>query len=675
MVRLTWKKSPNSVVLPFVGAIVFAIFFFGVSMWESSRTEARARSEVVRFASAFVTTYANHRSNDMPLPAAFRRLGLEAFVEKHEHEPGSEHAPLTVRVPGTPGLELAVQEPDARLALMISILAQNPTLPMIEEHRIENGRVVARSIFPSIARSETCVSCHNEVLKREAYKVGDVMGAFVVESDLTSAINKNLAYSGIAFFAGLMGCSLLARREHRRMRSVVELETQVQLERQKTASEAKAKFLLAHDSLTGLAKRAVFLDRLESELNSDGAQRLYIVLVDIDDFKAVNDTFGHDAGDALLVAVANRLDELAKSNGGSAARLGGDEFAVILHQTDVFPTENQLGKFVAEAMRAEVSHEGLSIRPSCSVGVTALPESLGTTVSALLKSADAALYAAKNAGKNQHQVFDEKIRQSMMRRSIIGSALPKAIEDGEIRVAFQPKVCLRNEMPTEFEALARWSLNGEDVAPDEFIKIAEDNGRVQDIDLAVLRQAAQFAVEAASEANVPIKISSNLSALGFRSDHIADRIEAILLETGLSPKLLTLEVTESVLIENATKVNEILGRLRQRGVKVALDDFGTGFASLRYLRQLLIDEIKIDRSFVVDVVEDCEKYFLFNKIVEMAIGLNKTIVVEGIENKAQADLIMKSGVKFGQGYYYSVPLGLKEAKAYCIEHMKKRKIA
>lgn len=660
-------------MLPFVGAIVFAIFFFSVSMWEYSRTEARARSEVVRFASAFVTTYANHRSDEMPLPAAFRRQGLEVFVDVHDD--GHGYAPLTVRVPGTPGLELRVVEEDARLATLISILAQNPDLPMIEEHRIEQGRVIARSIFPSVARSETCVSCHNEVLDQEAYKIGDVMGAFVVESDLTSAVGKTLAYSSFAFFAGLLGCSLMARREHRRMRSIVELESQVELERERATSEEKAKFLLAHDSLTGLEKRAAFLERLEKELKSDEAGQLFIVLVDIDDFKAVNDTFGHDAGDALLVAVAKRLQELARVNHGFAARLGGDEFAVVLHRSDVFPDEDQLGSHVAEAMRTEVSHAGLQIRPSCSVGVAALPDALGTSVSALLKSADAALYAAKNGGKNQHQIFDEEIRNCMLRRSVIGAALPMAIVDGEIQVAFQPKVSLRADKPAEFEALARWSLNGEKVSPAEFIKIAEDNGRVQDIDLAVLRKAALFAVKAAAETGEPVKISSNLSALSFRSEGIAAKIERILFQTGLSPDLLTLEVTESVLIENAAKVNETLGQLRQHGVKVALDDFGTGFTSLCYLRQLRIDEIKIDRSFVVDIVEDREKIFLFNKIVELAKGLNKTIVVEGIEEQTQADLIVKSGVEFGQGFFYAAPMEEKEAMAHCIDRVSSRKFA
>ncbi|MEL7525190.1 MAG: EAL domain-containing protein [Pseudomonadota bacterium] len=657
-------QSLGSASLVFTGALVLALSFFSVSLWEFSRTEADDRARIVQLAEAFVGQYAEEHSDGMPLPAAFRRMGLETFLQARLGN--TSHAPVTVRVPGRPGAELGLTEPLPHVAEEINRIAGNRDASIHEELRVEDWRVIGRSIFPTFARSEVCVSCHNRELGTNLYAVGDVMGAFVVESDLTAYVVRGLCYAGVAFGLLLFGYQLLANREHRRTRAIVELEGQVKLERQQREAEAHSNFVLSHDSLTGLARRSVFMDRLKELCAGDLETAFFIALIDLDEFKTVNDTMGHDAGDALLVAVGTRLKQIAVEGGGLAARLGGDEFAMIIPQSSTYPSMHALGSRLVAFIGCQVTHNGCAIQPSSSVGLCVCVPGNIHDISGLLKHTDAALYAAKNGGKNQFCQFNDNILQDLKRRSLITSALPQAIKRDELNVVFQPKVCLATGKAVEFETLARWNLNSKSVCPSEFVRIAEETGNILDLDLATLMNGARFAVAASSRTGAPVRISSNISALGFRTPNIAEKIAACLRQANLAPERVTIEVTESVLVENITSANESLSSLRAHGIRVALDDFGTSYSSLRYLQQLVFDEIKIDRSFLQDIAKDNEKHFLFVKIVEMAKGLKKDVVVEGIENQAQLDLAVSTGADLGQGYFFSEPLDETAALGYAL---------
>lgn len=663
--KLLRHQSLGSAALVFAGALVLALSFFAISLWEFSRTEADDRARIVQLAEAFVKEYADQHSEGMPLPASFRRIGLESFLQTRVGD--KTHAPVRVRVPGPPGLELGSEEPLAHVAQKITVIAESRDPAIYEELRVEGSRVIGRSIFPTFATSEVCVSCHNKELGGTPYKAGDVMGAFVVESDLTAFVMRSLAYSGVAFGVLLLGYQLLANRENRRTREIVELEGQVELERQRREAEAHSNFVLSHDSLTGLARRSVFMERLRELCSQQDKPNFFVALIDLDDFKTINDTMGHDAGDALLTTVGHRLKRIAVEGGGLAARFGGDEFALIVPQSEQFPTMHATGSRVVELVRCEVIHNSFSIQPSCSVGLSACGPDHVHDDAYLLKYADAALYAAKDAGKNQFRQFNDEILKTLNRRTLITSALPRALKYNELDVALQPKVCLADGKAVEFETLARWNLGANSVDPDEFVRVAEETGTIFDLDLAILAKGAEFAVSASNLIGAPVRISSNVSALGFRRPRIADGIMQCLHKAGLAPQHLTIEVTESVLVENIATANESLNSLRACGIRIALDDFGTGYSSLRYLQQLIFDEIKIDRSFLQDITSDSKKHFLVMKIVEMAMGLDKEVVIEGIETQAQFDLALRTGARLGQGYFFSDPMGHDA----CLEYARK----
>ncbi|MBS8258869.1 EAL domain-containing protein [Roseibium polysiphoniae] len=667
--RAGFSFGPAFVVL--LGALVVACGFFFILTAELIRSQANDRTRLVEATDAFTSTFAAERNDHNVVPASFRRLGIENLAEFVESRQESQEISVTMRMPGTPGLELRTVENDPRVRAAIKQIADDGDHSVIEENLIEKGRFVGRTIFPSVASNPDCVSCHNVELGGPKYELGDVMGAYVVESDLTSVTYNNLAYAVSAGVLAFLGGGLVARRERRRMNRVVtSLEGQVRAERDKREAEAFANFLSSHDALTGLSNRTMFRDRLDVEVeacSSGQSEDVFVALIDLDDFKSVNDTMGHDAGDALLAEVGQRLSSLVHEETGLVARFGGDEFAVLLRMGGELTHPDQLGEEIVQSMAAPLSHEGLSIQSRCSVGVAALGDITGGDASAFLKAADTALYAAKRAGKGRYRIFDRELKDSMWKRAALSSALPIAIENGEIYPVFQPQIDLGSGQIHGFEALARWNWYDLVISPDQFIPVAEENGLVRQIDLEILRGAASFAVELGRRSARPVRISTNMSALTFKGAGLAEDILDILFETGLPGEQLTLEVTETVLMENWGDVHDVLEVLRAKGVRAALDDFGTGYSSLSYLRQLQFEEIKIDRSFVVDLGLDEQTRCLFAGVIDLAIGLGKTIVVEGVETEEQACFVIEQGAHLAQGFLYSEPLSPADAATAFIE--------
>ncbi|MEP1932490.1 MAG: diguanylate cyclase, partial [Roseibium sp.] len=479
--RAGFSFGPVFVVL--LGALVVASGFFFILTAELIRSQANDRTRLVEATDAFTSTFAAERNEHNVVPASFRRRGIENLAEFVESIQERQEISVTMRMPGTPGLELRTVENDPRVRAAIKEIADDGDYSVIEESLFENGRFVGRTIFPSVASNLDCVSCHNKELRSPEYKLGDVMGAYVVESDLTSATYNNLTYAVSAGVLAFLGGGLVARRERRRMNRVVtSLEGQVRAERDKREAEAFSNFLSSHDALTGLSNRTMFRDRLDAEVEacaSGKSEDVFVALIDLDDFKSVNDTMGHDAGDALLTGVGQRLSALVHEEAGLVARFGGDEFAVLVRMHAELTHPDQLGEKIVQSMAAPHSHEGLSIQGRCSVGVAALGEMTGGDASALLKAADTALYAAKRAGKGRYRSFDRELKDNMWKRAALSSALPIAIEQGEIYPVFQPQIDLGSGEIHGFEALARWKWYDLVVCPDQFIPVAEENGLVR----------------------------------------------------------------------------------------------------------------------------------------------------------------------------------------------------
>lgn len=642
-------------------ALLTSIGYFIIALSEDISISTRERLQLIEMTNSFVSVFSENRGDNSPVPAKFRRLGIDHFSDIAQAGQGQNET--MVRMPGRPGFEIEAKEMDPRLVKIIQRYVNDPSTQPLQEHRFENNRFIGRTVYPSMATSESCATCHNATLGADVYVKGDVMGAFIVERDLTGTLIDDIKYASLIFGSSFLLFGLAAMRERKRGLKVMRLESQVRVEEMKSAAEAKEKFLLSHDPLTGLPNRKLFNDYMQDAFDNGRQQHLAVALIDLDDFKAVNDCAGHAAGDAMLNHVAKRLQSCLRNAEGLAARLGGDEFALVWEIRSANEVAD-MGEAILSAMDDPLKFERLKFAPKCSIGIADWSTIQVSSPTELLKASDDALYAAKHRGKNTYQVYDLAIHQVSMRRNAIASHLPHAIRDGKLRVVMQPKVVLETGRFAGFEALTRWNHNGQELYPDEFIPVAENTGAIRQIDLHMLEEAARFSVDTEGLTGVAVPVSVNLSANSFSGGSLVKCIEDILERTRMRPERLTIEITESVAIENWANVEEVLSKLRRHGIRTALDDFGTGYSSLGYLLRMKFDEIKIDKAFLDDIEHSEGNRVILDHIAAMAEDLGTDLIVEGIETEHQIELISGGKQRLAQGYFFSPPLELDEARNY-----------
>jgi diguanylate cyclase (GGDEF)-like protein/PAS domain S-box-containing protein len=421
------------------------------------------------------------------------------------------------------------------------------------------------------------------------------------------------------------------------------------------AAEARVRHEAVHDPLTGLPNRVLLLERLGQSLQVAGA-RLAVILLDIDNFKLINDSLGHAAGDELLMQVAPRLRGALRP-GDEIGRFGGDEFVVIVRGT---ADERGAAAIAARIVAAFESPFKLSAREhfaKVSVGVALVDPARSTPVS-LLRDADAALYEAKNRGRARFEIFDSVMRTRTVERLAIEDDLRKALERDELHVAYQPVVALRDGSIRSLEALLRWRhpTRGP-MQPGEFVPVAEESGMIGEIGRWVLRTACEQCARWRSAAGgaTPVGIAVNLSARQFTSGELEADLTEILAATGLDPEALALEITESLLLENPEAVRETIERITRLGVRFVLDDFGTGYSSLAYLAGLPIDGLKVDRSFVAALGVNERSTAITTAVVRMAQALSLEVVAEGVETEDQARELHKLGCELAQGFLFHRP--------------------
>ena len=412
-----------------------------------------------------------------------------------------------------------------------------------------------------------------------------------------------------------------------------------------------------HDSLTGLANRALFADRVDHAVvgHRRSGRHVALLFCDLDGFKAVNDTFGHAAGDVLLIEVADRLRRCVRAS-DTVARLGGDEFAVLLEGTDGLPRQAlAVASRISASLREPVALPNKELSTQASVGVAI---SQGTEIDGahLLHDADVAMYQAKAKGDGGVVVFRESMRQEAQHRSDVEVALRSALGRGELRLYYQPVVSIVTGAATGFEALARWDHPELGIIPPaEFIDVAEDTGLITPIGAWVLEEATRQLAAWHAAGAVGLTMAVNVSARQLRSPHLVRQVASILQASGVAPADLCLEVTESVLLDDTDASIDVLTGLKQLGVQIAIDDFGTRYSSLSYLRRLPVDVIKIDRSFVNELGTTAESTAIVTAVIHLARALNLTTVAEGVETAEQRLQLQALGCELAQGYLFARP--------------------
>ena len=423
--------------------------------------------------------------------------------------------------------------------------------------------------------------------------------------------------------------------------------------------------LASLDTLTGLPNRNVFNDRLEHALHkaNRGSTRLAVFFIDLDHFKHINDSLGHKAGDTLLCEVARRLQSCVRE-GDTVARLGGDEFTIILES---IASAKDVAK-VAEKILFVVSQlymlETTEVNISPSVGISLFPAD-GRDLSTLLKNADAAMYHAKDKGRNNFQFYSSEMNEQAAKRLAMETSLRRALENNEFSLHFQPQIDLATGNIYGAEALLRW--NNEilgNVSPVDFIPVLEDTGLISTVGEFVIEQAIKTYVLLKDKLEPEFLMAVNLSGRQFQGGELVNFVRDTLGKYNMSPKNLELEITETVLMDDSDLAIKTLNEFSNMNITLAIDDFGTGYSSLSYLKQFPVNVLKIDRSFVRDVTVDKDDAAIVDAILAMSGRLNLKVVAEGVETKEQLEFLENHQCELVQGYYFSKPLPLEQFEAF-----------
>ncbi len=422
-------------------------------------------------------------------------------------------------------------------------------------------------------------------------------------------------------------------------------------------SDQHLTYLSHYDRLTGLANRELFRDRLHQAMTraERSGQVIALLFLDLDRFKAVNDTLGHLAGDELLIEVAGRLKKSVRRS-DTIARLGGDEFTVILEGLEDPLDAEVVCTKILKSLSEPVLIRNQEIYVTTSIGVTFFPAD-DVDINGLLRNADAAMYRAKEEGRNRYNLFTADINARAVNRMAIESALRHALERQEFHLCYQPKVCVQTGLVLGAEALIRWDNPQRGlVSPVEFIPVAEDTGLIVQIGEWVLRRACADMRKWHAAGFEHVSVAVNLSARQFRHGELVSAVAKILADTGISPRQLELEITESLLMDDTEASQLALRALKALGTSIYLDDFGTGYSSLAYLKKFPLDGLKIDRSFINDLPGDTDGEAITSAILALSKALRLGVVAEGVETRDQLNFLRDAGCQVVQGYLFSRPL-------------------
>lgn len=550
-------------------------------------------------------------------------------------------APLLFRdqLAATETLSTLSSSPDVDAAALYSLQQQRFA------HYVRRGQTPETLALNDKSKLLRRTSVQQAEIWQPVMYAGNQVGILYLRANMRSLNYQLLWYiatTSMVMLATLFGAALLLGRLHRAV----------------TRAEERVGYLANYDTVTHLPNRYAFNQRFQQLLDEAALHKgvLALLVLDLDDFKVINDTLGHYVGDTLLRMVAQRLTSVVRHE-DVIYRVGGDEFAMIIHQAEDVDRVNVIAEKFIRVLSEPFILNDRNLYIGVSIGASICPKD-GNDVAQLLRNADAAMYHAKNHGKNKFQLFSEEMHHKSTTRLTLEAELRAALEQGQFELCYQPQVSLQTRRIVGAEALIRWNHPQKGLLlPTEFIPIAEDTGLIVPIGEWILRTACEDVRSWHEQRFRPIRLSVNLSGRQFREDGLIELVTRILRETQANPDTLEFEITESVLMDDAESTVARLTSLNDMGIHLAIDDFGTGYSSMSYLKRFPVERIKIDHSFVRDIPHDPDDVAITVATIQMARGLKLEVVAEGIETGAQAQFLREQGCDIGQGYLFSAPLG------------------
>jgi len=512
--------------------------------------------------------------------------------------------------------------------------------------------VVTAAIMLAIALYTTSIICQQAQLQKTGWQILFVLILFFIAGYLAIAYlflqNLNAPHElliSMLLFAGSIFVLLVTTMSHRSISEVKQLA----LEERKRAR---------HDQLTNLPNRTLLYERIKQAIKSSdqSAKPATILLMDLDRFKEINDTLGHHYGDALLKLVAPRLLNAVRKT-DTVCRLGGDEFAVVLPGAGIAQASN-ISLTIATEMEQSFLINGHRLNVGISIGISLYPDH-GNNTETLMKCADIAMYIAKRANIS-YEIYDQKKDKHTINRLALTGEILSAIHNNHFTLHYQPIINIKNHQVCGVEALIRWQHHEHGlIYPNDFIELAEQSGLIKPLTQWVLENAIQQIAQWQAE-GLDFSVSVNLSAKNLQDANLSEQVYQILKKWKVTPNKLTLEITESSMMQNPKHAFEVILKLRALGIHLSIDDFGTGFSSLSYLKQIPTGELKIDKSFVMDMLHDENDAIIVRSTIDLAHNMGRTVLAEGVESKDILDLLEILGCDLAQGFYICKPLPANE---------------
>ena len=446
------------------------------------------------------------------------------------------------------------------------------------------------------------------------------------------------------------------------------IEAQKKADRQVKVKQQYLEFAAHHDPLTHLPNRLMFENTLKRTVSDASANSLKfaIFLVDMDNFKFFNDQYGHLVGDKMVVEVGNRLRTMMRDN-DLVARLDGDEFVVIQRDVQDSGSAEEVARRIMSVATAPYEYRGFTLKAAVSVGISCFPDDIhikqdeDVLGEEIVNNASVALQEAKSNGKNQYQLFNEKMRMRLTARIRLEQDLKIALQDEQFEVYYQPKINIHTRQCTGAEALVRWRhpVNGY-VSPEAFVPVTEETGLIIELGAWILQTACKKTRELHDMGYGGLNVAVNISAVQFTDGNLLPMVNDALEESGLSPELLELEITESAVMHDPEEVIHSLHELSKHGMQLAIDDFGTGYSSLAYLKRFPVNTLKIDRAFIIDISSDNDDVAIVEAVVGLGKHFNMKVVAEGVEDEEQLNFLKSQGCDIAQGYFISKPLSAEQ---------------
>ncbi|MFT7388181.1 MAG: diguanylate cyclase (GGDEF)-like protein [Candidatus Endobugula sp.] len=564
---------------------------------------------------------------------------------------------------------------------------KQPTAPIqwkaVYRFEGQGDEQVLRYLYPDPASQLSCVSCHNRyeeksyiisrrqqqgVMPHKQWQQHQLLGALSVTIPLNRIkyiTDDQVQETTLLIFSILITSFIALAFLHLRMsnkeRLIVKTESQMTLLKQQRANAARLKHMSTHDALTGLPNRALLLEHLKKIITLDRDQEhlAAILFIDLDQFKVINDSLGHDVGDQLLIEVGRRLRSCVRK-GDTVARQGGDEFIILLPSIQNIKQVDRVGAKLVDTLKQpyHVLHHEMHI--SASIGITLFPDD-GTDVDTLLKNSDITMYQVKANGRNNYQFFTPEMHASIEKKHQLIIDLRKDVGSQNFELHYQPIVDINTGAIVRLEVLMRWhNTHYGLVSPTEFIPLAEETGLIIPLGDWLLKQACLQLKKWQDQGHLIKKLSINLSVRQFQRPEFTDELRCIFHNTNVDPTMIELEITEGVLMENTPDVVDRLNALRSMGVSISIDDFGTGYSSLSYLKSFPITTLKIDHSFIKGIQTDKDSLTITKTIITLAHSLGMDTVAEGVENSDQLSILRELKCNFYQGYCFCIPLNASD---------------